>query len=261
MVRLLLAALLLAALALTACGGSADIARDVAKDKDPDCWIESDVEKAGVPCLIRCSARHRDTPSLRSWAWEMGKARLVKSSADGSVVWISIDEPGVHRLTATGTDENGDQCVTPVHKIKCAKGLNAAPVVACEPADGQEPPDFPFAKEGARYHEWRWNLRCYDPDDPAFRCASELEIARGGLRGHDVILIMDQNGGVKIAPDLDGDGEDDDCDGRADRTFDSEHVFRVRCPIKSKEDVYVWKVTASSSSGKKEFKGHVTLMK
>jgi hypothetical protein len=258
-----------AALVLSACSGSATIERDSSKQGDDFCRISSDVIKVGCPGVVRCTAAaDPGTIEIESWSWGVSNGRILRSSDDGSEVWISIDEPGVCTLTARGVDKDGKDCTTPKHKLHCAKGQNAAPVIIV-PAEPMDSPFFKTTSDGKRlpYHEWAWRCICYDPDDPTYECYGELEITGGDLDGDgrgDVLCYLDSDGKRVVAGDWDADGVDDDCDGFTNLTHSSEHTFVVRCPSKSKEDVYVWKVKEKkkeSTEGKKEYVGHVSLLK
>jgi hypothetical protein len=251
--------ILLGCLLAASCGGGTT-SRDLSGNGD-DAFLLLDATAVNYPARVRCVA---SCPTLEvlSWSWGVNNGRVVSQDDASGVAWISIDEPGACVISARGVDKDGKDCTTPRGIIRASHRNNAPPVQLCA-----EPTDSPFFKQvdgqRLRYHRWRWAPVCYDPDDASFRCDTDFSIANPGEGTPDIYVVeMAADGSVKIAGDWDGDGVDDDCDGAADRSFPAVHVFEVRCPSKSKEDVYVWKVRMSSGeSSKKEFKGHVTLLK
>lgn len=114
-----------------------------------------------------------------------------------------------------------------------------------------------------RYHTWRWRCLAYDPEVPAYTENHVLAIAIGDP-DFDLLRVYSEGSSKDfVKADLDDDGVNDD--PSVTRTFILPHVLEISgsCIGRGKEDVYVWKVKAvgANGEGKKEYVGHVSLLK
>jgi hypothetical protein len=207
--RIYLLALAVLALALSACGGSG-VLHGSSKQGDEGCRITSDVVKLGCPGVVRCVASSDGAPIIE-WTFEKSGGTIIDQSADGSEIWLRMDKPGAYQLTARGVDANGNTCTTPRHKLTCAKGHNAEPVVV---VDGGLDPyvETRFSDDGT--DSWdvagaTWTAaRSYDPEGTETFTSHTWTVTLHGPDGMPYVIASLDNG-VFSGGDLDGDGVPD----------------------------------------------------
>jgi hypothetical protein len=262
----IIVSLVCACIALAGCGGGGGLERELSK-KPGECQVVADANEVGTPAKVRCVITgDPDFDLLRfTWTWNVNHGTVVEKSSDGTVAWIAIDEPGVCQVYARGVDKDGKDCTTPRHLIKSHAKYNAPP----EPLpDG--PIDDGFGEmsdndgtPGYRYHQWRWTPgRSYDAEGDTFdtQFFILLEADLDGDGEFDALSNRAGDGSVRTA-DLDRDGRPD---LMVMQSKGDEFIVRELFRTMSKEDVYVWKMAIKEQGitpRKKEFKGHVTLLK
>jgi len=195
------------------------------------------------------------------YEWNFGYGWEDWSGTDGLAAH-NYDTPGTMNAHLRVTDATGRKASEKV-KVIVEQGFDAEVVRLLWGVD--EGDEFGQGSDGKRlrYHTWRWRCLAYDPENPRYTENHVLSIAIGDP-DFDLLRVYSE-GSAKdfVMADLDDDRVNDDPSVK--RTFVLPHVLEVsgRCIGRNKQDVYVWKIKAigANGEGKKEYVGHVTILK
>jgi len=265
MITRLLTALLAAVLisTLSACGGSTPIERSSSARGIVVAKPASSCGQAGRNAIIYYyddGSSSSDGPIVK-YEWNFGDG-WEDCTSTGGLASHFYDTPGTKNAHLRVTDSTGQKAIGKVKSI-IVDGFDAAVVRMLWGVD--EGDEYRVGSDGKRlrYHTWRWRCLAYDPEDPAYMENHLLAIAIGDP-DFDLLRVYSE-GSAKdfVLADLDDDGVNDDPSVK--RTYILPHVLEVSgsCIGRSKQDVYVWKVKAvgANGEGKKEYVGHVSLLK
>lgn len=248
---------------LSACGSSSQLERNTSAKGIITVKPASSCGKAGINSTIYFydDGSSSSNGPIVKFEWNFGDG-WEDCSGTGGLASHFFDTPGTQNAHLRVTDSTGKKASEKV-KVTIEQGFDADVVRMLWGAD--ESDEFRQGADGSRlrYHDWRWRCLSYDPENPAFTENHVLAIAIGDP---DFDLLRVYSAGSRddfVMPDLDDDGEKDDPSVK--RVLVLPHVLEVRgsCIGRSKEDVYVWKIKTigANGEGKKEYTGHVTILK
>jgi len=265
-------ALLCAALVsiLSACGGGTTLERNSSARGIVVCKPAGGTTAGRSATVIYYDDGSTSTNGpIVSWEWNFGDGWQDATDTEG-ICAHTYSGVGTFPAHLRVTDSTGQKSSAMI-KTTLSDGSNADPIFVVLGS-----PDESFSdgkgSDGSshRYHNWRWRCISYDPEDATFEAPPELTIRRQLPPGDpDFDLLVCKSDGSSsdfILGDLDGDGTNDDPSVR--RVFVLPHVLEVsgRClsPIRESPTIFAWKVkpaAGANGEGKKEYVGHVSLLK
>jgi len=248
---------------LSACGGSNQFERTSSAKGIIAVKPVSSCGQAGSNSVIYFYDDGSSSTSgpIVKYEWNFG-AGWEDFSSTGGLASHFYDTPGTQNTHLRVTDSTGQKASGKV-KVMIVEGFDAQVVRLLWGVD--EGDEYRQSSDGSRlrYHNWRWRCLSYDPETPTYTENHILAIAIGDP-DFDLLRVYSA-GSTKdyVMPDLDDDGVNDDPSIK--RVLILPHVLEVSgsCIGRGKEDVYVWKVkpVGANGEGKKEYVGHVTLLK
>lgn len=219
--------------------------------------------RAGAPSIIYFydDGSSSSNGPIVKFEWNFGDGWEDWTSTDG-LASHTYDVPGIMNAHLRVTDSTGKRASDKV-KVIIEQGFDADVVHMLWGVDESDADDLGADGKSLRYHEWRWRSLAYDPEIPSYTENHVLSIAIGDP-DFDLLRVYSEGSRKDfVLGDLDGDGLDDD--SSVSRVYVLPHILEIRgrCIGRGKEDVYVWKIKAigANGEGKKEYTGHVTLMK
>jgi len=257
--RIMLALLALAALALTACGGSSDT-RNADTTKGYTVNARSDTPLAADRCRMRFFVEGTE---LSEAEWTVDGQTYTSSEADGSV-FLDFNHPGSVNASFRGVDKDGKDCTGPRGGVKFSarKGANSDPVLIVDgPFSGDDGTITDPDGTSYRYHQWRWSsARSYDPDFDTPYTSFDWEIWSTDSTGKPLALVASMTDGVPHNGDLDGDGRDD---VTVDPDPDTSH-FMVTVNFKTIREsptIFIFKTKPKPTIKSQDLHGTVSLLK
>ncbi|MDQ3023483.1 MAG: PKD domain-containing protein [bacterium] len=264
---------------VASCGGGSAIERDSSAKGIITCKPSSGgTGKAGTHSVIYFydDGSSSSAGPIVKFEWNFGNG-WEDCTQTGGLCPHFYDLPGTYVAHLRVTDSTGKKGQEKI-KIVIEQGFDAEPVFMVWGVD--EGDEFEQGSGGRyRYHTWRWRTLSYDPEHPEIRESPTLAVSTTppGDPDFDLLRVILSSGDPDFdfcGIDTDGDGDGDDLDGDGvddDPSFERNnaywphmHQLSGRCQvIKSNPDVYVWKIKTIgvNGEGKKEYTGHVTLLK
>jgi len=259
MAKFWIPALLVLTLALAACSGDGAL-RETAAVKGYTVNARSDTPLAADRCRMRFFVEGTE---LTQAEWKIDGQTYNSTAADGSV-FVDFDHASSVNASFRGVDKDGKDCTGPRGGVKFSarKGANAEPVLIVDgPESLKEGTETSSDGTTLRYHQWRWtSARSYDPDFDNPFTSYDWELWSEDSAGNPLTLLAHKTDCIAYNGDWDGDGVDDlIVDSNPDATqfmvtayFIRESPTRMTLKVKPKD---------TKGEGKKEYTGHVSLLK
>lgn len=248
---------------LSACGGGSQLERGTSARGIIVCKPGSSCGQAGKSSIIYfydAGSSSTNGPIVK-YEWNFGDG-WEDCTGTGGLASHFYDTAGTMNAHLRVTDSTGQKASEKV-KVIIVDGFDAPIVRMLWGVD--EGDEFRQGADGKRlrYHDWQWRCLAYDPENPSYTENHVLAIAIGDP-DFDLLRVYSEGSSKDfVKPDLDDDGVNDDPSVK--RVLVLPHVLEVNgsCIGRGKEDVYVWKVkpVGANGEGKKEYVGHVTLLK